>query len=212
MENIFIEVIIFDLGNVILPFNHYQIAEKLSKFSINNEDPKKIFSFLFDLEKGAVNPYETGKVSTLEFFESIKYSLKLSISFDEFKPIWNNIFWEDKAVSEIIYKLKGKRRLFLLSNTNPLHFDYILSRFPVIRTFDRWILSYEVGFKKPAIEIFEIAIKYSMTKPQNILFIDDVKNHVEIAISLGMKSIHFETANQLKEELTRYIPFQSFTS
>lgn len=210
MERSSIELIIFDLGNVILPFNHCQIAEKLSRFSINHEEPKEIFSFLFDIEKGAVNPYETGKISTLEFFESIKRSLKLSISFDEFKPIWNDIFWEDNGVSKIIYALKGKKRLFLLSNTNPLHFDYILSRFPVIRVFDRWILSYEVGFKKPAIEIFETAMKYSLTEPQNIIFIDDVKSHVDVASSLGMKAIHFESANQLRKELKNCIPDISF--
>ncbi len=210
MERSSIELIIFDLGNVILPFNHYQIAEKLSRFSINHEEPKEIFSFLFDIEKGAVNPYETGKISTLEFFESIKRSLKLSISFDEFKPIWNDIFWEDNGVSKIIYALKGKKRLFLLSNTNPLHFDYILSRFPIIRVFDRWILSYEVGFKKPAIEIFETAMKYSLTEPQNIIFIDDVKSHVDVASSLGMKAIHFESANQLRKELKNCIPDISF--
>ncbi len=210
MERSSIELIIFDLGNVILPFNHYQIAEKLSRFSINHEEPKEIFSFLFDIEKGAVNPYETGKISTLEFFESIKRYLKLSISFDEFKPIWNDIFWEDNEVSKIIYALKGKKRLFLLSNTNPLHFDYILSRFPVIRVFDRWILSYEVGFKKPAIEIFETAMKYSLTEPQNIIFIDDVKSHVDVASSLGMKAIHFESADQLRKELKNGIPDISF--
>lgn len=210
MEKISIELIIFDLGNVILPFDHYQIAEKLSKYSMDHEDPREIFSFLFDIEKGAVNPYETGKISTLEFFESIKQSLKLSIPFDEFKPIWNDIFWEDEDVSKIIYILKGKKRLFLLSNTNPLHFDYILSRFPVIKSFDRLILSHEVGFKKPAIEIFEMAIKYSMTEPQKILFIDDVETHIDVASSLGMKAVHFKSANQLREELKDYLPDISF--
>ena len=45
-----IEVILYDLGNVILPFNHYQIAEKLVRFSpeMGTLDPKRIFSFLFD--------------------------------------------------------------------------------------------------------------------------------------------------------------------
>jgi FMN phosphatase YigB (HAD superfamily) len=44
-----IEVILFDLGNVILPFNHFQIAEKLSRFVQRKEfqDPKKTFSHLF---------------------------------------------------------------------------------------------------------------------------------------------------------------------
>jgi len=199
-----IEVILFDLGNVILPFNHYQIAEKLSRFSQRKEfqDPQRIFSYLFDFEKGAVNGYEVGKVSSIEFFKSLKKYLHLSLSFEEFIPIWNDIFTEDQGVSEIIRSLKGKKRLGLISNTNPLHFDYILSKFSVIRIFDKWVLSHEVGFKKPAIEIFQKAIEWASVEPKKILFIDDMKKHVEVAVSFGMQGIHFISANQLKEELT----------
>jgi len=199
-----IEVILFDLGNVILPFSHYQIAEKLSRFTQEREfqDPQKIFSYLFDFEKGAVNGYETGKASSTEFFQSLKGLLHLSISFEKFIPIWNDIFTEDREVSEIIRSLKGKKRLGLISNTNSLHFDYILSTFPIIRTFDKWILSHEVGFKKPAVEIFQRAIEWASVKPEQILLIDDTKGHVEVAVSLGMQGLHFISANQLKEELS----------
>jgi FMN phosphatase YigB (HAD superfamily) len=198
-----IEVILFDLGNVILPFNHYQIAEKLSRFSQRKEfqDPQRIFSHLFDFEKGSVNGYEVGKVSSIQFFKSLKEYLHLSLSFEEFIPIWNDIFTEDQGVSEIIRSLKGKKRLGLISNTNPLHFDYILSKFSVIRIFDKWILSHEAGFKKPAIEIFQKAMEWASVEPGKILLIDDMKKHVEVAVSLGMQGIHFISADQLKEDL-----------
>jgi len=199
-----IEVILYDLGNVILPFSHYQIAEKLSRFSQKKEfqNSQRIFSFLFDFEHGAINGYEMGKVSSWEFFQSLKDSLHLSLSFEEFVPIWNNIFFENREVSQTILLQKGKWRLGLLSNTNPLHFGHVLAMFPVVKVFDRWILSHEVGFKKPAIEIFEKAIHWASVEPQKILFIDDMKKHVEAAVSLGMQGIHFISAEQLKEELT----------
>ena len=199
-----IGVIFFDLGNVILPFNHYQIAEKLSRFTKNADfqDPKKIFSYLFDFENGAINGYEVGKVSSLDFFKSLKEHLQLTLSFEEFIPIWNDIFWENLEVSEIIRSLKGKKRLGLLSNTNPLHFDYILLKFPVVQIFDKWILSHEVGFKKPALEIFQSGVEWACVEPEKILFIDDMKSHVEAAISLGMHGIHFTSATQLREELS----------
>jgi len=198
-----IEVILFDLGNVILPFHHYQIAEKLSRFSLKKEfqDPRRMFSYLFDLEEGSINGYEVGKVSSLEFFQSLKERFHLSLSFEKFIPIWNDIFTEDEEVSEIICNLKGKKRLGLISNTNPLHFDYVLSKFSVLRFFDRWILSHEVGFKKPAVEIFQRAIEWASVESEKILFIDDIKGHVEVAISLDMQGIHFVSAQQLKEEL-----------
>jgi len=203
-----IEAIFYDLGNVILPFNHYQIAEKLSRFCQKKEhgDPQRIFSYLFDLQKGIINDFDVGKVSPQEFFQTIKEHVGLSLSFDQFIPIWTDIFSENVEVSQIILSQKGRWRLGLLSNTDPLHFHSILSKFPIMRAFDKWILSYEIGFKKPAVEIFQAAIAWAAVESQKILFIDDLKSHVEVAISLGMQGIHFISAEQLKKELMLYLP------
>jgi putative hydrolase of the HAD superfamily len=204
-----ITVIFFDLGNVILPFNNHQIAEKLSRFSKKREfqDPTKIFPYLFNLQEGVINAFDMGRISPSEFFQSIKKHLSLSISFEEFIPIWADIFVENREVSEIILSLKGRRRLGLLSNTDPLHFKYILSKFPIVSVFDKWILSYEVGFKKPDVRIFQKAMDWASVEPKKILFIDDTKGHVEVAVSLGMQGIHFISAHQLREEL--YIKLNS---
>jgi len=198
-----IEVIFFDLGNVILPFNHYQIAEKLSPFVQKKDfnDPKKIFSYIFDLKNGAINPFDAGDLTPKEFFQSLKESLGLSISFEAFVPIWNEIFVEDREISEIIRSLKKKWRLGLLSNTDPLHFNYIVSTFSIVSLLEKWILSYEVGFKKPDAHIFQKAIEWASVEPEKILFIDDTKGHVEAAVSLGMQGIHFISADQLRKEL-----------
>jgi putative hydrolase of the HAD superfamily len=203
-EKNLIEVIFFDLGNVILPFNNYQIAEKLCRFSQKEEfqEPGKVFSYLFDLREGVINPFDMGKVSPQEFFQSVRNHLGLSITFEQFIPIWTDIFVEDREVSEIIRSLKGKWRLGLLSNTDPLHFHYIVSTFPIITVLEKWILSYEVGFKKPDARIFQRAMEWASVEPEKILFIDDTKRHVEAAVSLGMQGIHFHSSKQLKEELS----------
>ncbi|HUL31369.1 MAG TPA: HAD family phosphatase [Thermodesulfobacteriota bacterium] len=204
MSRPIIEVILYDLGNVILPFNHYQIAEKLSRFSPKKEfkDPQRIFCYLFDLQKGIINRFDAGEISSREFFQELRKDLGLSVSFNEFVPIWVDIFSENVEVSQIIVSQKERWKLGLLSNTDPLHFDYILSTFPIMRAFDTWILSYEVGFKKPAVEIFQKAIGWASVEPKKILFIDDVEKHVEVATSLGMEGIHFVSADQLKKELS----------
>jgi glucose-1-phosphatase len=200
-----IEVILYDLGNVILPFHHYQIAEKLVPFSGKKEfqDPRKIFSCLFDFESGMINRYEEGKISSLQFFLSLKESFDLSLSFEAFVPIWNDIFIENPEVSEMILHQKGKWKLGLLSNTNLLHFDHILSTFPIVQAFDHWILSHEVGFKKPAVKIFRQAMEWAGVEPEKILFIDDMEKNIDVALSLGIQAIHFISAPQLKEELSK---------
>src|SRR4030067_183954 len=176
-----IEVILFDLGNVILPFSHFQIAEKLSRHTPKKEfqDPQKIFSCLFDFENGMINDFDVGRVSPQDFFRSLKELLGLPISFKDFLPIWNDIFVEDEEVSEIIRSLKGRWRLGLLSNTDALHFNYIVSTFPIVSTLEKWILSYEVGFKKPDARIFQRAMEWASVEPGKTLFIDDTKRDVE---------------------------------
>ena len=202
-----IEVILFDLGNVILPFDPHQTAEKLSRASQRKEfqDHSTMFSYLFDPEKGAINPYQVGKISSFEFFQSLKESLFLSLDFDAFVPIWNEIFVENEEVSEVIRSLKGKYRLGLLSNTDPLHFGYVLPKFPILQVFDKWILSHEVGFRKPEVGIFQAAIAWASVDPRKILFIDDIRMHIDVAASLGMEGIHFVSARQMKEELATHL-------
>jgi glucose-1-phosphatase len=198
-----IEVILFDLGNVILPFDPRQTAEKLSRSSQRKEfqDPSRMFSYLFDPEQGAINRYQVGKVSSIEFFRSLKENLSLSLSFEAFIPVWNEIFVENAEVSEVIRSLKGKYRLGLLSNTDPLHFGHILPRFPILQTFDKWILSHEVGSRKPEVEIYQAAIVWAAVDPGKILFIDDIKSNIDVAVSLGMQGIHFISCRQMKDDL-----------
>jgi len=209
MDQRAVEVLLFDLGNVILPFNHYQIAEKLALFSSRDEgpDPATLFSYLFDLHGGLVNDYETGRLSSQSFFDSIRKTFGLQLSFDRFVPIWNEIFTEDREVSALIRSLKGKRKLGLLSNTNPLHYDFIHSTFPIVRSFDRCILSHEVGAKKPAAEIYQEAIRWASVAPEEILFIDDAQRNIEGAAALGIQTIRFVSAQRLKEELAVRLHF-----
>jgi putative hydrolase of the HAD superfamily len=65
-------------------------------------------------------------------------------------------------------------------------------------------LSHEVGFKKPAVEIFLKAMEWASVPPMEVFFIDDIKEHVEVAASVGMQAIHFTSAQQLIRELSRY--------
>ena len=123
-----IKLFVFDLGNVILPFEHRQIATKLHAKSIDFErySARDIFDVMFDFEKGLVNPYEEGLMSSDEFFSELKHAFRLDMDMDVFKDIWNPIFSESSRVNDAIVYLKERGYpLFLLSNTNELHFSYI---------------------------------------------------------------------------------------
>ena len=197
-----IKLFVFDLGNVILPFDHRQIAEKLyarseAKGFCSSAD---VFQYLFDLRSGSVNVYEEGLSSSLEFFLDVRDRYRLGLDFEEFKDIWNNIFRENLEVNEIIVYLKTKGfPLFLLSNTNELHFTHIIARYPIVHLMDEWILSFEIGAKKPKRRIYEAIFEKVDVNKDEVFYIDDTEEYVGYARSMGMKGLVFrETADLWK--------------
>ena len=65
-----IELFVFDLGNVILPFDHRQIARQLCTRIKGNgtRSPEEVFGYIFDLQDGFINPFEEGLFSSFEFY------------------------------------------------------------------------------------------------------------------------------------------------
>jgi FMN phosphatase YigB (HAD superfamily) len=199
-----IKLFVFDLGNVILPFEHRQIAVKLHESSRIQDrfTPDDLFKFLFDMDRGLVNPYEEGLMSSVDFFAKLREKYKLELEYDEFKDIWNIIFQEDSEVNNAILYLKNKGYpVFLLSNTNELHFSYIMERYPIVHSLDEWILSYEVGAKKPKQKIFDTIFEKTDTARGEVLYIDDVQEYVEAAKNYGLQGLVFKNAKDVWELL-----------
>ncbi|MDD3845932.1 MAG: HAD hydrolase-like protein [Syntrophorhabdaceae bacterium] len=192
-----IKLFVFDLGNVILPFEHHQIAAKLHETSLIKDrfTPDDLFRYLFDHQKGFVNAYEEGLISSKEFFKKLKEKYKLELESEGFKDIWNDIFQEDPAVSEIILYLKRKGYpIVLLSNTNELHFSYVMERYPIIHHFDEWILSFEVGAKKPKEKIYSTIFETRSVERNEVLYIDDIPEYITAAAGYGIPGIVFKEA------------------
>jgi len=205
-----IKLIIFDLGKVILDFSHRDIARGLAAFSTlaKYQDPAKIMDHMFNNGSKIINLYEEGRITTDDFFIYIKESFGLNISFPRFKKIWNEIFKENDGIDMLIERFKKDFMLFLLSNTNELHFEYVKEEYPVINKFDRWVLSYEAGIRKPEPEIFQIALNKAGVKPNETIFIDDIRENVEGAESIGINSVEFKSVNQI----TTYLEEKTYES
>ena len=195
-----IKLFVFDLGKVILPFEHKQIAVKLYEKSGKRTrlSPEEIFEFMFSRENGIINAYETGQTSSLQFFSQLRERYGLIIDFEEFKTIWNPIFWENSQVIEIIEYLKSKNYpLFLLSDTNELHFTHIIEHYPIVHVFDEWILSFEVGVKKPEKRIYDVIFEKMDVERDEVFYIDDIERYVEAAKGYGINGLVFRDAAEL---------------
>ena len=195
-----IEVIIFDLANVIISVDHFLFCKRLA--ATCRHSARDIQQALFG--GGLVRDYEQGYLSSREFYQECRYQLNLSITIDEFSMFWNEIFSENQAVSALIRALKKNYRLFLLSNTNELHFNFARREFPVLEEFSQHLLSYKLRLLKPSPHIFRKAIRLAKCSPRHILYIDDIPDYVAAARSLGINGIRFRSSEQLKTALAAH--------
>lgn len=192
-----VKVIIFDLGNTLIRFDHNISAKKLA--NLFHLDSEKVRSLFFDSE--FTRDFEKGLISPKDFHSRVTSFLNIKISFNDFSSIWNDIFWEDKESCEIARYLKSKYKLFLLSNVNRLHFEYIAKKFDIIKIFEEVILSFAVGAMKPERLIFEDAVRRAGGDRSCVLYIDDREDLIGEAKKLGIESLKFEGAHRLRQEL-----------
>ena len=74
-------------------------------------------------------------------------------------------------------------------------------RFKFLDWFELIILSGEVGIAKPDPAIYRLLLQDISCSADECLFIDDVGENIETAHNLGFKTIHFQSAGQLRLQL-----------
>jgi glucose-1-phosphatase len=194
------KAIIFDLGNVLIDFDHRIAARRISNFS--NRKEEEIFSMFFDSE--LTGSFEEGRISPGEFFSEVRSLLNLKINYDEFVPIWNEIFFLTKKNREVYYlacRLKKKYTTALLSNINTLHLEYIKKKFPLFDAFHNIITSCELRLRKPQSQIYQKSLEIIGVLAGETFYTDDRPELVESAKTLGINSFVFKDAEHLKNDL-----------
>jgi len=193
-----IKTVIFDLGKVIVPFDFsrgYRAMAELCPYA-PEEIPKRIGST--DL----VRRFECGEVAPEPFVEQLCALLELRLDYAHVCRIWSSIFLPHTLIPEsLLQGLKRRYRLLLLSNTNAIHFSMVRENYPLLRHFDDYVLSYEVGALKPSPRIYEEALARAQCAPGECFFTDDIAEYVVGANQAGMDAVQFQSAAQIEAEL-----------
>jgi len=203
------KVILFDLGKVLIDFDHQRSAQRISAFC--TKTPRQIYNLFF--ESSVTIDFEAGKITAEKFYQAVKDILDLKLSYESFIPIWNDIFFlspKNRLVFKLVNSLRANYKTALLSNINILHYEHIKKNFPVFRAFDKTFFSFQLGLIKPDKGIYRFVIEDLKVSPQEIFYTDDRKELVESAKSLGIKAsvfVNFEQLiNDLRQEKIKTIP------
>ena len=193
-----IELIIFDVGRVLIDFNFDRVVANLRKYcSLTDRQVRRYFETtpLWDR-------FEKGQVVPELFFKQLTQDLKLKgLTFQKFVPVWNNIFTEKHDTIDVLRRLRGRYRVATLSNVNVMHWEHIRGQHDFMHWFDFPMASYAVGYRKPDPEIFRVLLRQANVPPQKALFFDDVESHVQAARSIGIRAYRFVDARQMMSDL-----------
>ena len=200
-----IKNIIFDLGAVIINID-IQITFQAFAERIGQPVDKIISQFHND---NFWNDYETGKVKDNDFRKYVKDNLSSGLSDDEIDYLWNKLLLDLPLERlTLLEQLKSKYRLFLLSNTNYIHIkqvNKILSQITpqkdISAYFEKVYYSYEMGLRKPDVEIYKEVLIDSKLNPEETLFLDDNYDNILGAQKAGIQSIHVTPPHTILELL-----------
>ncbi len=195
-----LKTIIFDLGNVIVPFDFARGYKAMSEHC--RFDAHQIRQRIG--ESGLVPLFESGKITPEAFFQGISQTLEISIDVTEFRRIWSIIFLKPALIPEsLVTRLREQYRVLLLSNTNAFHFEMVMENYPILQHFDDYVLSYKVGAMKPEPLIYQTAVEKAGCAPGEIFFTDDIPAYVEGAKDHGIDAVQFTGYENLLTELAR---------
>ena len=194
-----VKAVLFDLGNVLIDFEHRRAAESISCFT--ERSVEEIFNLFFDSELTGL--FEEGKISGREFFLEVRRMLNLEMDFHQFVPIWNEIFFfseKNQGVYQLATRLKSTYKVAILSNINILHLEYIKRTFPLLGAFTM-MASNEVGLRKPHPDIYRKALALLDEPGENVFYTDDRAELVTSASQLGLRSFVFKSVDGLRNDL-----------
>ncbi|MBU6172437.1 MAG: HAD family phosphatase [Planctomycetes bacterium] len=193
----------FDLGNVLLYFDHDLAFRNMAK--IAQVSPREMRSAV--MESDLQIQYETGHLTSEQFVTAIGQQLGKPLDTKSMLEAAADMFI---ANSHILPVLERVRKLGipmgLLSNTCEAHWQWILElRYPqVIEWFTPVILSYEAKSMKPDHGIYLLAEEKSGYRGSDLFFTDDRHDNVAAAQSRGWQAEVFINADRLMQTIDRW--------
>ena len=186
--SVMVKTLIFDFGGVIATISRDKAVAAFTRIGLNDADAR--------LDKyhqsGIFQALEEGKLDEIGFRTELGRLCNRELSFEEVKKAWLGFFVEvPPAILKYLEELKKEYRILILSNTNPYVMSWACStefsseRKPLTHYADRLYLSYQIGYTKPAPEIFRHLIDDSGICPEEALFVDDGASNVKKGEAFG---------------------------
>jgi FMN phosphatase YigB (HAD superfamily) len=199
--------VIFDLGAVLASDEWPLIYKKLSQdLGISEKKAREVMGQLF-------MRFCRGEFDETTFW--VKYGRRAGVEIPSEYPssFWTETYLQwSEDVSEVwqIAKELGQLglRLVILSNIDEPHVkaNYKMGRVDRLKKigFEKFFWSCELGMIKSQPQLFEFVLGKLDLAANECIFVDDTEVYTKLAGGLGMRGIHFKSAEQLRRELRKF--------
>lgn len=192
--------LIFDLGGVIINLEIERTIRALSELS--GIPSKQIVELYWHHPQ--FHAYEKGQIDDDKFRNFVRDLLKIKASDKQIDAAWNAMILDiPKERLHLLQRLGERYPLFLLSNTNNIHLNYVKQVYKPLDTemlddhFQKAYYSHHVGMRKPDADIYEMVLEENRLDPSRTLFLDDNKHNIAGASAVGLKTFLVETPTQI---------------
>lgn len=200
--------LIFDLGDVIIPID---LTAPVRNFAMLANLPEDQVLAIWK-EHDLLNEYETGLIDDDAFRQHVRRLFRNRINAPDtgiattdrwadevIDTAWNTILL-DLPVERIerIRELRANYRLFLLSNTSPIHIRQVnrvlaqLNQPTLEELFERVFYSYAVRMAKPSPDIYWHVLTEAGLVAEETAFFDDNAANIRAAAGLGIQAVHVQ--------------------
>ena len=198
-----IKNIIFDFGGVVLDIDPQLTVNEFVKLGFTSFE--KLMSSEFSEE--IIAKFERGILTPELFRARLKSFLELDVTDQEIDDAWNSLLYDiPRERIEIIEKVKEKYNIYLLSNSNEIHYDLFVRDLQLrfgYREFDELFhkayFSFDLHLLKPNPEIYEFVMNQHGLVPEETLFIDDKVENIRAARNLGLKTYQLEKPERIRD-------------
>lgn len=183
-----IKNLIIDFGGVLIDLDRQRCLDNFSKLGMSDVES------LLDIyhQQDFFQKYEKGLITTAEFRDVIRSKTEKPVTDAQIDDAWNSFLMNIPAYKlDLLLNLRKDYVVYLLSNTNELHWEWSCKHvfpyktFRVEDYFEHIFLSYKMKMAKPDAGIFQKVLDETGIVPQETLFIDDSDANCRTAEALG---------------------------
>jgi glucose-1-phosphatase len=200
-ENTPAQALLFDLGGVVLDIDFDRVFNIwAARASCDPQTLRRRFKF-----DDAYERHERGELDASAYFASLRRSLPLRLSDEDFIAGWSDLYVGPVAeMVAVLAGAKGRFQLYAFTNSNPTHQAVWAKRYAAeLSVFRSIFVSSEMGLRKPDPSAFSEIVRRTGYPASAFIFFDDTLENVMGARTAGMRAVHVQSTDDVRVALLK---------